>query len=115
MYDNDKFSFSIISTDEGQTVYTPTEQSTDDFELIRDDLDTDLSQSGVSSGGSTSITPSICSYEFEHGRRYHSYKSGRYPLPNDIKEQQREETRHALMLELTVSVFSFVLMLLESA
>ena len=51
---------------------------------------------------STSLTPSVHQHEFAYGRRYHGYKCGRYPLPNDILEEQREDTRHALMLELMV-------------
>ena len=30
-----------------------------------------------------SITSSVLDYEFENGRRYHAYKAGSYPLPND--------------------------------
>lgn len=32
---------------------------------------------------SASITASVLDYEFENGRRYHAYKAGSYPLPND--------------------------------
>lgn len=104
MYDSDEFSFSFISTVPGETVYTPTDQGTDNFEFLDDDHGVVVYQSDARSSASTSVTPSACSYEFEHGRRYHSFKSGRYPLPNDAGEQHREETRHALMLELTVSI-----------
>ncbi|CAK7226776.1 RNA-binding component of cleavage and polyadenylation factor [Sporothrix curviconia] len=37
----------------------------------------------------------------ENGRRYHYYKYGRYPIPNDDAEQKREDMKHAMMLELT--------------
>lgn len=100
MCDDDQFSFSLISTTEGETVYTPTEQGTDEFEL----LDDENASWEAGSSGSTSLTPSVYSYEYEFGRRYHGFKSGRYPLPNDLGEQQREQTRHALMLELTVGL-----------
>ena len=30
-----------------------------------------------------SLTSSVLEYEFENGRRYHGYKAGSYPLPND--------------------------------
>lgn len=103
MYDSDEFSFSLISTAAGETVYTPTDQGTDDFEFLDDDHGVVIYESDARSNASTSITPSVYSYEFEHGRRYHSLRSGRYPLPNDAGEQRREETRHSLMLELTVS------------
>ncbi len=39
---------------------------------------------------------------YENGRRYHWYQQGRYPLPNDEEEQDREDMKHAMMLELTV-------------
>ena len=110
MYDSDQFSFSMISTAGDETIYTPTDQGTDDFELLDDDHSVKSYQSYASSDGSTSVTPSVCSYEFEHGRRYHGYKSGRYPLPNDAGEKHREETRHALMLEAAVSVSTIELL-----
>jgi len=52
--------------------------------------------------GSTSVSSNVYKHEFEHGRRYHSYKHGRYPVPNDDQEQYREDMKHALMMELTV-------------
>lgn len=100
MCDDDQFSFSLISTTGVETVYTPTEQGTDEFEFV----DGENAVWEASSGGSTSLTPSVYSHEYEFGRRYHGFKSGRYPLPNDLGEQQREETKHALMLELTVGI-----------
>jgi ubiquinone/menaquinone biosynthesis C-methylase UbiE len=33
--------------------------------------------------------------------QYHSYKNARYPIPNDDIEQNREDMKHAMMLELT--------------
>ncbi|KAK1754010.1 S-adenosyl-L-methionine-dependent methyltransferase [Echria macrotheca] len=35
------------------------------------------------------------------GRRYHHYRSGRYLLPNDEVEQDREEVKHLMFLSLT--------------
>jgi hypothetical protein len=35
--------------------------------------------------------------------QYHSYKNARYPIPNDDIEQDREDMKHALMMELTES------------
>lgn len=37
----------------------------------------------LSDSDSASITASVVDYEFENGRRYHAYKAGSYPLPND--------------------------------
>ncbi|KAK7404054.1 hypothetical protein QQX98_010175 [Neonectria punicea] len=100
--DDDERSFSFISATGVESAYTPapSEQDTDEFELIYDE-DAGSPQGALSSCDSTSVPPDIHAHEFEHGRRYHSFMSGRYPLPNDIGEQQREETKHALMLQLT--------------
>ncbi|MCJ1313077.1 hypothetical protein MMC25_006754 [Agyrium rufum] len=43
---------------------------------------------------SASITSSILDYEFENGRRYHAYKAGHYPLPNDESELDRLDLQH---------------------
>lgn len=42
-------------------------------------------------------------HHFENGRRYHIFRQGRYPIPNDEDEQVREDMKHAMLLELTVS------------
>lgn len=33
--------------------------------------------------------------------QYHQYRHGRYPIPNDDEEQNRDDMKHAMMLELT--------------
>ncbi|KAI1074888.1 S-adenosyl-L-methionine-dependent methyltransferase [Whalleya microplaca] len=53
------------------------------------------------SSDSTSVTSSIYAHTYENGRRYHKYKHGRYPVPNDDIEQNREDMKHAMMMELT--------------
>ncbi|KAK7418946.1 hypothetical protein QQX98_003649 [Neonectria punicea] len=50
---------------------------------------------------STSLGSSIYAHSYENGRRYHRYRHGRYPLPNDEAEQNREDMLHAMMLEAT--------------
>lgn len=35
----------------------------------------------------------------EPSRRYHAFREGRYPLPNDDVEQQREGIRHEMLKE----------------
>ncbi|ELQ39789.1 hypothetical protein OOU_Y34scaffold00484g3 [Pyricularia oryzae Y34] len=40
-------------------------------------------------------------HHFENGRRYHMFRQGRYPIPNDEDEQVREDMKHAMLLELT--------------
>jgi hypothetical protein len=52
------------------------------------------------SRASTSISPSVRDYEFEHGRRYHKFREGRYQFPNDESEQAREDMKHAMVVNL---------------
>lgn len=51
----------------------------------------------TSSVGSTSVASSIMRGEYVQGRRYHSYRAGKYPMPNDDMEQEREDMLHYLM------------------
>jgi hypothetical protein len=53
------------------------------------------------SATSTSVTSSVYAHTYQNGRRYHAFRHGRYPIPNDDLEQNREDMKHALMLELT--------------
>jgi hypothetical protein len=50
---------------------------------------------------STSISSSVYQHTHQNGRRYHKFRHGRYPFPNDDREQSREEMLHAMMLEAT--------------
>lgn len=43
---------------------------------------------------SASVTSSIVDYMYENGRRYHAYHQGEYPLPNDVREQERLDLLH---------------------
>ncbi|KAF5582033.1 hypothetical protein FPCIR_9790 [Fusarium pseudocircinatum] len=70
-----------------------------DGEFSASDFDPDDSSSLRSS--STSISSSILEHSYQNGRRYHRYRHGRYPLPNDEAEQNREDMLHAMMLEAT--------------
>ncbi|KAK1829009.1 S-adenosyl-L-methionine-dependent methyltransferase [Podospora conica] len=53
-------------------------------------------------GGSIfgSVTSSVQDHVWEFGRRYHMYKYGRYPMPNDDEEFNRETLRHLMFKEL---------------
>ena len=51
--------------------------------------------------GSTSLAPSICQHSYRFGRRYQSDRDGRYALPNDELEQEREQVKHLMILEAT--------------
>lgn len=108
----DDASFSVLSAaPDVQTIYTPslvTEQRTDDFEFVPEEAEYVDGDSlwDDASDTSTSATPSVYQYEFKHGRRYHGYQQGRYPLPNDDPEQALEELKHHMMMELMVGLTS---------
>ncbi|KAI9651568.1 MAG: hypothetical protein M1829_002688 [Trizodia sp. TS-e1964] len=44
-----------------------------------------------------SLTSSIYNYSYENGRRYHAYKSGSYPIPNDNAEMDRLDLTHGMI------------------
>ncbi|KAH8896810.1 S-adenosyl-L-methionine-dependent methyltransferase [Thozetella sp. PMI_491] len=73
---------------------TAEDEAAEEDEFEPNDLD-------AQSTASTSVTSSIFQHHFENGRRYHHYKNGRYPIPNDDTEQNREDMKHALHMELT--------------
>ncbi|KAL0933899.1 methyltransferase domain-containing protein [Colletotrichum truncatum] len=52
--------------------------------------------SSSSHSASTSLSSSVRDYVFENTRRYHKYMEGRYLLPNDEPEQEREDMKHAM-------------------
>ncbi|RDW68603.1 hypothetical protein BP5796_09260 [Coleophoma crateriformis] len=63
-------------------------------EPARDD---DSAIDGMSNASSTaSLQSSLYASVEENGRTYHRYKEGKYPLPNDAKEQERLEIQHEL-------------------
>ncbi|KAK2030023.1 TAM domain methyltransferase [Colletotrichum zoysiae] len=53
-----------------------------------------------SSNASTSLTSSVRDYNWENQRRYHKYREGRYVVPNDELEQDREDMKHALVVNI---------------
>ncbi|KAK0707918.1 S-adenosyl-L-methionine-dependent methyltransferase [Lasiosphaeris hirsuta] len=57
---------------------------------------TDTSSSRVS----TSISSSVRDYTFENNRRYHKFREGAYNFPNDEPEQDREDMKHAMVVNL---------------
>jgi hypothetical protein len=54
--------------------------------------------SDAASSSSTSVSSSVRDYVFENNRRYHKYQEGRYLLPNDEPEQEREDMKHAMIV-----------------
>lgn len=49
---------------------------------------------------STSLSSSVRDFAFENGRRYHKFREGAYNFPNDPSEQDREDMKHAMMVNL---------------
>jgi hypothetical protein len=48
----------------------------------------------------TSLSSSVRDCAFENGQRYHKFREGRYAFPNDEGEQQREDMKHAMIVNL---------------
>ncbi|TEA19995.1 Secondary metabolism regulator LAE1 [Colletotrichum sidae] len=86
-----------------QTGPLPTEaiEAIEAAEGPADDSEFEPVEWDASSADSASLSSSVHAHEYEFGRRYHSYRHGRYPLPNDETEKSREDMKHAMMLELT--------------
>ena len=68
--------------------------ATDNQPLQVDDEGHDSGFEDDASVRSASIQSSILNYSYENGRRYHAYRAGEYPLPNDDDEQQRMDLLH---------------------
>ncbi|KAF6827643.1 TAM domain methyltransferase [Colletotrichum musicola] len=54
----------------------------------------------TSSNAATSLSSSCRDYNFENKRRYHKYAEGQYVMPNDDIEQEREDMKHAMVIQL---------------
>jgi hypothetical protein len=66
-----------------------------------DDGFTDAGYETDSAGSaSASLTSSVKDYSFENGRRYHKFREGAYNFPNDETEQDREDMKHAMIVNL---------------
>ena len=52
-------------------------------------------------GSNLSFASSVRDYCYENGRRYHAYRHGQYPFPNDEEEQDRLALMHHLFKLLT--------------
>ncbi|KAI0996662.1 hypothetical protein K3495_g11521 [Podosphaera aphanis] len=76
-----------------------------EFEIEIDDENYDTSsdagyETDSFGSASTSISSSVRDYAFENGRRYHRFREGAYNFPNDELEQEREDMKHAMMVNL---------------
>ncbi|PYI14631.1 TAM domain methyltransferase [Aspergillus violaceofuscus CBS 115571] len=52
-------------------------------------------------GSNLTISSTVRDYCFENGRRYHAYRNGQYPMPNDQEEQDRLALLHQLFKSVT--------------
>jgi len=43
-----------------------------------------------------SVSSSVRAHVFDGGFRYHAYRDGKYPFPNDDVEQNRDDMKHAM-------------------
>jgi len=83
---------SVLGSSVHHSSATSLDADTDDFNSTLSDLD-----SAVGSWRSSytqSLTSSVVDYQYENGRRYHSYREGLYHLPNDEHEQERLDLQH---------------------
>lgn len=74
-------------------VIEPSTDSDDEF-----DLESDLLGDDTTASLSSSI---YAAFAYERGRRYQTFGDGRYPIPNDDLEQNREDMKHAMLMMLT--------------
>jgi hypothetical protein len=93
---------------------TPAEQEAADTEAnaavqqAQDEIEIDFSDSATDPGyetdtlgsASSSLSSSVRNYMFENGRRYHKFREGAYNFPNDETEQDREDMKHAMVVNL---------------
>ncbi|OIW23061.1 S-adenosyl-L-methionine-dependent methyltransferase [Coniochaeta ligniaria NRRL 30616] len=63
--------------------------------------------SDAASSTSASLSSSVRDYVFENNRRYHRYQEGRYLLPNDEPEQEREDMKHAMVVTVCDGLLHF--------
>lgn len=83
----------------GETTAPPLEAQSFTDDTSSETGDSALGSEYDPSTYTASLTSSITSYQYEHGRRYHAYQAGRYDLPNDEQEQERMDLQyHALRI-----------------
>ncbi|KAL1988146.1 hypothetical protein VTN96DRAFT_676 [Rasamsonia emersonii] len=78
------------------STHPPYSYGANNFYFRSDDADSALGDDKESS--TVSLTESVFNYQYENGRRYHAFRAGAYPLPNDEKEQDRMDMQHHIYL-----------------
>lgn len=72
----------------------------DEDDTVDPDSDQDYESDDSSTSTTTTVDESVAGFFFENGRRYHRFREGLYPFPNDSIEQEREELLHVLIKSL---------------
>ncbi|KAK0633849.1 S-adenosyl-L-methionine-dependent methyltransferase [Immersiella caudata] len=75
-----------------------------DLEVIQIDDGDDSGTSAQLSSFTASLSDSAINYPIEYGRRYHAFRPGTYPFPNDELELQRLDLTHEMMVKGTGGV-----------
>jgi len=78
-----------------------------DPESARSLTDDDQGYQTEGDSDSISLASSARNFIFENGRRYHGYRAGSYSFPNDDREQDREDLKHAMYLLLFNKTLNF--------
>lgn len=63
-------------------------------EELSDTTDSAFGDASDVSSYATSLMSDATNFQYENGRRYHSYREGQYVLPNDGDEQDRQDILH---------------------
>jgi hypothetical protein len=80
---------------------TAVQQAQAEIEIDFSDSTTDPGYETDTLGStSASLISSVRDYMFENGRRYHKFREGAYNFPNDEMEQDREDMKHAMVVNL---------------
>jgi hypothetical protein len=73
-------------------------QPTDEIEARAADNDDGYESDTEST--TTSLASILQQHTYERGLRYHAFQDGKYPFPNDENEQNRDDMKHAMIMEL---------------
>ncbi|EED23912.1 conserved hypothetical protein [Talaromyces stipitatus ATCC 10500] len=90
--------FNNVNNNEPLLVDTTTIAPTGYFYHRDDNDDNDSALGDDKASSTTSLNESIFNYQYENGRRYHAFRAGAYPLPNDEMEQDRMDMQHHIYL-----------------
>jgi len=91
----------VAQDQETDTTVTQAQQEIKIDSGIDGDYESDLGYETDSIGSaSISLASSMRDFAFENGRRYHRFREGAYNFPNDDCEQEREDMKHAMMVNL---------------